>query len=437
MIRWRLVGCVTVSAVSLAGCITPAPPPVIGLYRTAKCETTFKGGCDETTAAVGVASTVPAADAPTSPASQFVERAEAEYIRALSDPRLSKDAKALRANLVSPLKTASAPLDHRHLTRNLTVTTTKAGGFSADDRLQQTEVLLTLQDPGSHFVSWDNATSIYNVINAGTLQVVATNGGETDLSVGAPTGAPVAASLGQKFTYGTTSTQSANGTYQAESLTITIEENGRTLRIFRQGGPGVDLTGNVAVKVGIALAGPDKIPLYQIPGLFKDDGKPDDPAHVLPTRSNLDVGPRAPVLADVKMQYVMRHVDTDRKNTGLGSLAPGTQDVTHRVRETGSTTAVLAPIEEAYPASYGVFLNTGNVPVSIEIPGLPAESLCFASYDEAETLQRYLGTVAFKGKLGDAAVGWNTIVGQPTALTPQELKRLEVRSDCEKPPKAH
>ncbi len=125
----------------------------------------------------------------------------------------------------------------------------------------------------------------------------------------------------------------------------------------------------------------------------------------------------------------MRHV-----TGGGGSLAPGTQDVIHIIESTTPSEAPLLSRDDAYPVSYGVFLNTGAEPVSIEMPGLATEPLCFASYDQAEALQRYLGLAASGGRLGDAAVGWNRIVGAPRPLTPSDSKRLETRSNCATPP---
>ncbi len=419
------------AALALGGCATN-DAPIVGLYKTATCidNTGNVTGCKEPSAAVGVVSNAPAPDATTPPAGLFAERAEAAYIKALSDPRMTKDAKGLRAALAAPLKASTqTPLDRRRLSRALTITTSKSGDFNPDDRLEQTEVFVKLDAADGTFTTWDNATTIYNTINAGTLQVASTQGAETDLSLGTPSTASVAASIGQKFTSSNTKTQTANENFQAENLTIAVEDAGQTLRIRRQGGPGVDLTGNVAVKVGITLAGSDKVAVYQIAELFGDDGKPaKDPSKLIVTQANVDVGPKHALNAAVTMNYVMRHVVT-----GGGSLAAGSQDVQEHSRIAPAAIAIIAPLQDAYPQTYGVFLNTGTDPLSIEVPGLGPDSLCFASYDDAQALQRYIALGMTKGKIGNAEIGWSSI-GTLSPIGKSELSRLEVRSDCATPP---
>ena len=138
---------VALATIALGGCLS-VRPTVAGLYKTAECQTGAGPATPcgaEPDAVASVVAVRPAPDAAPSTAGQFSERAQAEYIKALADPRFSKDAASLRAALAASLGPSSAgAIDRRNLTRVLTVTTSKTGAFNPDDRLEQTEVTLHL-----------------------------------------------------------------------------------------------------------------------------------------------------------------------------------------------------------------------------------------------------------------------------------------------------
>ncbi len=409
-----------------------AQPPVVGLYKSAHCQ--VDGGpvtdCTaEPDAAVSVVSNAPAADVPSAPASQFAERAEAAYIKALADPRYTKDAASLRAALASSLKSeTSATRDHRQITRILTVTTRKTGVFNPDDRLELTDVELALPS-GAQFVSWDNATTIYNTINGGSLQVTSAQGVETDLGLAAPVAAPVSASIGEKITSSTGSTQSLSPTFQVESLTVSVEGSKDVLRIRRQGGPGVDLTGNVAIKVVIDLGGADQASTFKPNSdLFKGE-KPTDPKSLVLDRTVTEVGPASGVRGTASMTYVIRHVES-----GGGAAAAAAQDVLEHTRHTTPVEISFASLADAYPASFGLYDRGSPTDrqLSIIAPGLEAQPLCFASSADAAEFLRYLRVTGGPSKIGASAIGFYSLA-TTAPLGVGDLTRLEVRSGCGRP----
>ena len=417
---------------ALTGCVS-ASPPIVGLYKSAQCQVDDKAPTDclaEPDGAVSVVSNAPAANADSPPGSQFAERAEAAYIKALADPRYTKDAASLRAALAANLKSESGSArDRRQITRVLTVTTRKSGAFNPDDRLELTDVELKLP-AGAHFVSWDNATSIYNTINGGSLQVTSARGVETDLGLAAPTGAPITASLGEKITSSTGSTQNLSPTYQVESLTVSVEGAKDVLRIRRQGGPGVDLTGNVAIKVVIDLGGADEISTFKASSdLFKDD-KPANPGSLVLDRTVTEVGPASEVTGTVAMTYVIRHV-----KTGGGAAAAAAQDIVEHTRHTAPINISYADLVEAYPASFGLF-DRGSLRVARELsvlaPGLDPQPLCFASPTDATSFLRYLRVAKGPSKVGASEIGWYTL-SSAAPLNVSDVVRLEVRSGCGRP----
>ena len=416
----------------LAGCAT-AQPPVVGLYKSAKCQVDngpLTACLAEPSGVVSVVSNAPAADVATSPATQFAERAEAAYITALADPRHTKDAAGLRAALAAGLKSeGGATRDRRLITRVLTVTTRKEGAFNPDDRLELTDVELKLP-AGARFVTWDNATTIYNTINGGSLQVTSARGVETDLGLAAPAGAPISASLGEKITSSTGSTQNLSPTYQVESLTVSVEGAKDLLRIRRQGGPGVDLTGNVAVKVVIDLGGVDEISTFRVRGdLFKNE-KAADPKSLALDRTLTAVGPASEVTGTASMAYVVRHV-----TAGGGAAAAASQEVVEHTRHTTPAPISFASAAEAYPASFALFARgprRGGRELSIVAPGLEARPLCFATAPEAEELLRYLRVAMAPANIGASKIGWYTLASSEP-LGADDLDLLEVRSGCDRP----
>lgn len=416
----------------VTGCAT-APAPVVGLYKSALCKIDDNAATAclaEPDGAVSVVSNAPTSEPSASPASLFAERAEAAYITALADPRYTKDAAGLRAALAASLKPeAAATRNRRQITRILTITTRKTGAFNPVDRLELTDVELKLP-AGARFVSWDNATTIYNTINGGSFQVTSTRGVETDLGLMAPATTPISASLGEKITSSTGSTQTLNPSFQVESLTVSVEGANNILRIRRQGGPGVDLTGNVAVKVVVALGGADQVSTFKASGdLFKAE-KAVDPQSLTLDRTVTDVGPASEVSGEASMTYVMRHV-----TTGGGAAAAASQDVIEHTRHFAPIPISFAPFLEAYPASYGLF-DRGAVRIdrelSIAAAGLDPQPLCFATSTEAAEFLRYLRVAKGPSRIGASDIGWFTLAGF-TPLRAGDVVRLEVRSGCGRP----
>src|SRR5580700_8233008 len=67
--------------------------------------------------------------------------------------------------------------------------------------------------------------------------------------------APVSGSLALGASQTDTRVENISALSQTETLTATIEDNGRALRIHRQGGYGIDLTGNTVIKADLTYTG--------------------------------------------------------------------------------------------------------------------------------------------------------------------------------------
>ena len=145
--------------------------------------------------------------------------------------------------------------------RTLVVTVAReADRFNPADRIEAVDI--AIKPDNAVIRSWDSAATIYSTINAGTVQLTGTQTGTGSATVGTPSTAPIAASLTGGYTQSEARTENFTATQQAESLTVSLKNNDpfvlstknpNELRIHRQGGIGVDLTGNVIVKVDIAI----------------------------------------------------------------------------------------------------------------------------------------------------------------------------------------
>jgi hypothetical protein len=370
------------------------------------------------------------------------ERALATYIKALADPKVAKVADALRKNIAAPIKADLPPVvdDRTIFHRTIVVSVEKDPmAFNPADRLEAVDV--SIKPVNAVIQSWDAAATIYSAINAGMVQLTGTQSGMAGATIGTPMTAPVSANLTGSFTASESRVEAFSASQQAELLTVSLANNDsfrlnravspNELRVHRQGGIGIDLTGNVVVKVDIVLpADPGDSPapikisrrwVYSVKGnYFKKDGNPTDPKSlsvvpqlVLIAKNADPEKPPTPVLADVDMTYTLRHVEA-----GDETLEEKDDKVTEYTTPAQSKRVVLIPGAEASPRGYSI-IRPDKVPLMIQRPeaGGP-EVMCFSSYDAANDLVNYLQRVraTSPARLGTARLGFSTL--DPTILRP-------------------
>ena len=448
--RIRLLAALAVLLGTVAGCSNDV---LVGRYQEAICQepnskpTPCHYLVPKAEVSVVTLKTPAAAQQGGSGAPNLPERALAAYIQALAEPKMSPSAAALRQNLAAPLKGSESSkgppsvADRTLFQRTIIVTVAKAPPFNPADRLEATDVQIDMHSKDATFRSWDNAATAYTTINAGTLQVTSTRNFETSLSLGAPTGSPIVASGAEKAVVGKTRVENYTATSQVDNLTISVankrsdNHNISELRIRRQGGVGVDLTGNTIIKVEMALG--DALieknkPVFSISGSYRKKNKWVSPEKLTLKPRFINVGVSThDIDATVHLIYTVRHIVS-----GDNTL----EDEDDRVREETITAepindVTLIPADEVAPPSLGLWLGPPgkDFPVFVQGPEFSrAFALCFDSYEEADQLLAYLrkGNRTRPEVLGDARLG---IIPPPVIfkqLQPQNVDQLSVRADC-------
>jgi hypothetical protein len=418
------------------GCSTS--DKVVGRYKSAVCKTegsqpTSCTSALPTASAYAVSIKTPQSSSPLSGAA-FPEQALAAYINVLGNANLSPTAKDLRANIaatLTPTSSASGEDVRTVFHRTLIVTVRKEGGFNPADRLEVTDV--TIKPDKARFDSWDTVATAYTTINAGTVQFSQARGSAESLTVGTPSAAPISGSASATASQTNTKIESYAAAIQAETLSVTVEQNGSALVIHRQGGNNVDLTGNTVIKVDMSYAGnPMSTYIFSVPK-YKDAKDNWLPAKgiTLAVKTISAVPPGTVIRADVTLLYTLRHVesgDTTYEEKDDNVLELTSQPITRRVD--------LIPTREASPPVFGIFATTGSardIALDVEQPGRYPVGLCFDTYNEASDFLTYLKVANAKNpsKIGDSRLGF---VEPPAPgvvlLTPTDLDGLEARAKC-------
>ena len=421
-----------IPCIALGACGS-GPNRLAGLYSTAKCRIGDLPATDCSAEPLAVASLVTIPTQPASPdptGTTLPERALAEYVRVLAAPKFSKTAKLLRQNLAAKIVAATPDaVDESVVKRTLILTVRKDGPFNPVDRLEATRVKITLQD--GEFANWDTAASQYTTVNAGTVQLTNTAGSQAGLAIGTPAVAPVAASLTGGVSQSSSRQETFPETFLIDNLTVAVEGDAadgkrRTLVIQRNGGPGVDLTGNVVVKLEIALDDAGTFKLYSADGLFSPEGKPLPRSKASITPRLHRVGRDRDLTADVSLEYVVRHVTT---NGGTG--VPRDQDVIEHTMTMPARKAVtVARRAEVFPASFGLYRKGSDERLSVRVPGMDPEVLCMEGSQGALDLLRYLRVAGGSGPIGGLSLGWSGLDSPFRVISSRELVNLEVRSGC-------
>ncbi len=428
------------AAILAAGALwSCTPAKIVGRYKSALCQTAGSQ-------AVSCASVMPKASAyavsigtPQSSsnlsAASLPDRALAAYIKALANPKLSSSAADLRSNLAARLSapaSSGAGVDVRTVFhRTLIVTVRKEGGFNPADRLEATDVAIKLAN--ARFESWDTLATAYTTINAGTMQLTQQRGATEKIAASPPGTAPVSASAALEASQSNTLVENYTAAIQAETLTATIEQDGRTLVIHRQGGSNIDLTGNTVIKVVMSYTGASPMFTYAFSvGQYKDSkGKWLPPRKLkIAARPVSAVPPGVAIHAQVTLVYTIRHVlsgDSTYEERDDKVLEYTSAPVTNEVE--------LIAQREASPPWFGLVATAGQprgFAVMIEQPGAPAAGLCFDSYNEARQFLTYLDAVKPRdpSRIGDSRLGFFVPPGGLIGLTRAGLPALQAQDRC-------
>lgn len=347
--------------------------------------------------------------------------------------KLGKSAKELRGNLAAPLKASEpgAPEERTVFHRTIIVSVHKTGPFNPADRLEATDVSIALSN--ARFESWDTLATAYTTINAGTVQLAQTRGATENLSLGAPAGSPVTASGAFSASQSNTRTENFTASTQAETLSATIEDGGKKLVIHRQGGIGIDLTGNTVIKADIAYAAGVMHSFTFSIARYKDSKGKAIPPDKLSVRVTplASVPPGTSIDATVGLVYTMRHVIS-----GDDTYEEKDDRVREITAKAAPVTAELIPVREASPPGFGIFAQSGRFSgfaVAAQRTGRNPVDLCFKSYEEASDFLAYLKSAASRrpARVGAFTLGFVQPPGHAvTPLSPADLPGLIAEAKC-------
>ena len=378
---------------------------VIGRYKSAVCQTSGSEG-------VSCTSVIPTASA---------------YAVSIRTPPASSV-----SGTVLPQSASSPASDVRTVFhRTIIVTVRKQGGFNPADRLEATDV--TIIPDKARFDSWDTLATEYTTINAGTLQLTQVRGATESLSAGPPSGAPISGSASVGASQANTRVENLTASNQAETLSATVEEDGAALVIHRQGGYGIDLTGNTVIKVDMSYSGnPTSTYIFSAPNYVDARGNW-LPANklVLKAMPVSTVPPETAITARVTLIYTIRHV-----RSGDATYEENDDDVLELTSAPVTRTVTLIPTREASPPAFGLWETAGptkDFALNIARPGRGPVGLCFDSYNEASDFLAYMKAANVKNPsgVGDAKLGFFVPPNSELELlASSELVDLEVRPRC-------
>jgi hypothetical protein len=432
-------------ALMVVGAWGCASNKIVGRYKSAVCKTanekeTSCSSVVPTAAAYAVSIKTP--ESAETSGTSFPERALAEYVDVLGNPRYSPTAKDLRSNLATKLKEPhpSSEVENRTVFhRTLVVTVAKEGGFNPADRLEMTDVTIRLGN--ACFDNWDAVATAYTMISAGTVQLTQARQLTESVTASPPSTSPVSAGATVTGSQSNTKVENYSASIQAETLTVSVEQKGRSLVIHRQGGINVDLTGNAVIKVTISYTpdedddGCEKTNSGLFNYLFTvDEFKDKKGKWIAPDKLKIArqpvwaVPPGTSIWADVSLRYTLRHViqggETyeEKDDQIIEYTANG---ISHRVG--------LIPIREASPLWFGLVGDNGQgFALNIKNPETDAVGLCFDTYDSAREFLGYLkaANAMRPWKLGDSRLGFVEPPNGLVDLTSANLAELQTQAKC-------
>jgi hypothetical protein len=312
------------------------------------------------------------------------------------------------------------------------VTVRKEGRFNPADRLEATNVKIKLDN--ARFESWDTLATAYTTVNAGTVQLTQTRGLTESLTAGAPSTAPASVSATVTGNQSNTKVENYTATNQTETLTATIEDEGRALVIYRQGGAGIDLTGNTVIKVTISYIGSSPMFTHVF---FVDKYKDKKMKWLSPNKLSvadkpvLAVPPGNAIPAQIILIYTLRHVES-----GDSTYEERDDKVIEFTASPVMKMVTLVPEREVSPRMFGLVATAGafsGFAVNIKERGAPPVGLCFDSYNEVREFLTYLNAVHSKHPAeigGGSRLGFLVPPSAFSGLTASDVPALEARDKC-------
>jgi hypothetical protein len=207
------------------------------------------------------------------------------------------------------------------------------------DRLMQATIILRLPPDKSNFVSWDRFASKYEIVDLGKLTFTQTN----ELNFDIKTVPPGISSIITNADASNKATRSLveEVTLKQRYVSFTGSLTPSAARIVQQGVVGIDLTGNVAIDLDIAVKENPARPVVLTPSnLFDDKDNPTSPDAVKFLTQELIVpaDQANPIEAQATLDYIMRHVVK-----GDSTIIEGDDEVTLASGATSSITVSLIP----------------------------------------------------------------------------------------------
>ena len=299
--------------------------------------------------------------------------------------------------------------------RLLVVTLTRPGSYAPADRIARVVVRILPVD--FTFSGYTLAQTARTTVNVTAL--TRSNGLEEDLSVGAPTGAPITGSAGLKAT---SNNQTVTPLTEAPE-TLTVDVIPSCMRIVQEGAHSVDLTGNIKISTqlvtqtkpdntgcdfgGVAqpsdvVAAPGQPATYLWPtvpssatpnlyyvadsGLSFKNGAPEfkkgSPAGAVRAY------PSRPLTARVLLEFWLRRVTTEAR-----SYDESVQDV-QLLHGFGDTCQPVMPVSQLMPPLYqlaGPEKANGDPPDVVRVKvGMESPPLLFPSIDAADAAEEWI-----------------------------------------------
>lgn len=264
------------------------------------------------------------------------------------------------------------------------------------------------------------------------MQLTQARGFTESLSGGTPNGA-VSASASASQT--DTNVENLGATIQAETLSATVEQGGKELVIYRQGGYGVDLTGNTVIKVDMTFSdNPVTTYIFSVARYVDAKGRwlPGKKISLQATPVSMPP-PGTEISAAIALRYTIRHVES-----GDDTYVEKQQRVLELTRKVEPQEAILIPAREASPPTFALWEGDGpyaDFAVNIVRPGRPPVSLCFDAYTDAADFMAYTraANASRPGLVGDSQLGFvmppvDSALAAP--LVSSELSGLEIRPRC-------
>jgi hypothetical protein len=423
----RIVPLYIASSTSIL-CACAPTPEIIGRFEHATCRdgdgpaTSCRDRIVEPEVSVTLEPPGPSPDKSRGGVDLTNDRAQSNYISVMG--KFSTTADEFRTNLAAPIAPASEAgvKDIRAIGGKIVVTLTpKPLTLAPGDRLDY--VTVVIKPINLNLVAWSVAPTVYFTPNLGSETLVQQRGAKVGATFPLPP-----ANLTAEISSQSTRTEAKSYTPQVMLLTPIVGSDG-TIRFDREGAEGMQLFGNFKFDVAwlpvAALTAAYDV--FSAKAYADKEGEPLEPSKI-ELKMQRTLAPRGlgNLEAMVQVIYKVRHI-----LSGAETLTEADDNIELIDDSTDEEKVVLAFDQRFHRPVYG--LGTSQHPTLYVRPkGYPtALPMCFASFEEAEKLLRYLG-VRFSSRIGSADIGFTV---PPEAdfekLTPAQANQLKVLPNCQ------